>query len=278
MMQSLRKEVAKIINNDNNISFSSEVAETLGIECALILSQYKDDKLDDISSSEGILSSTKKVLGFIDEKKIKDSINTLIKFGLIELKEIKKNKKYELRSPQKSYESSKLSNKWIPSIEVNEIIEMTDITPEFFDLKLKEFKIYWIERGQKKNNWNSSFIEFIRREWAKEINSKQVMPHIIDENWYPDEEVFDILNLSEITKDSALIYLKEFILYWKDKGTAFTTWNSKFIDHVKRRHIINNRLNNSNEENKKYSEPGQYKQDFKTRKNDNTWAKEINFD
>ena len=104
------------------------------------------------------------------------------------------------------------------------------------------------------------------------------MPHIIDENWYPDEEVFDILNLSEITKDSALIYLKEFILYWKDKGTALTTWNSKFIDHVKKRHIINSRLENSNEENKKYSEPGQYKQDFKTRKNDNTWAKEINLD
>ena len=34
----------------------------------------------------------------------------------------------------------------------------------------------------------------------------------------------------------------------------------------------------ANEENKKYSEPGKYKKDFKTRKNDNTWAKEINLD
>ena len=92
-----------------------------------------------------------------------------------------------------------------------------------------------------------------------------------------DDDVFDILNLSEINKDSALRYLREFILYWKDKGSAFTTWNSKFIEHVKRRHMMSNEIGND-EENKKYSEPGKYKKDFKTRKNDNTWAKEINLD
>ena len=134
-----------------------------------------------------------------------------------------------------------------------------------------------MERGQKKNNWNSTFIDFIRREWAKETNSKKTIPHIIDENWYPDDDVFDILNLSEINKDYALRYLREFILYWKDKGSAFTTWNSKFIEHVKRRHMMSNEIG-SDEENKKYSEPGKYKKDFKTRKNDNTWAKEINLD
>ena len=154
---------------------------------------------------------------------------------------------------------------------------MAEIPDEFCDLKLKEFKIYWIERGQKKNNWNMTFIDFIRREWAKEKSSNKGLPYTIDENWYPDDDVFDILNLSEITKDSALKYLREFNLYWKDKGAAFTTWNSKFIDHVKRRHIINDNIS-KNEENKKYSEPGKYKQDFNARKNDNSWAKEINLD
>ena len=154
---------------------------------------------------------------------------------------------------------------------------MAEISDEFCDLKLKEFKIYWIERGQKKNNWNMTFIDFIRREWAKENSSNKGLPYTIDENWYPDDDVFDILNLSEITKDSALKYLREFNLYWKDKGTAFTTWNSKFIDHVKRRHIMDGNIS-KNEESKKYSEPGKYKQDFKARKNDNSWAKEINLD
>ena len=52
------------MDNDNNISFSSEVAETLGIECAVILSLYKNDKLNDVSSLNSILNSTKKILSF----------------------------------------------------------------------------------------------------------------------------------------------------------------------------------------------------------------------
>ena len=166
---------------------------------------------------------------------------------------------------------------WHPSDDTLEIIKMTSITNDFMNLKLKEFRIYWTERGQKKNNWNITFLDFIRREWAKENNSNKGLPYTINEKWFPDEDVFDILNLSDITRDSALKYLREFILYWKDKGTAFTTWNSKFIDHVKRRHMINVNMSN-NEKNKEYIEPGKYTKDFKTRKNDTTWANEINLD
>ena len=261
------------MSNEDNLSFSSEVAETLGIECALILSQYNENLLEDTASITGLIESTKKNLRFLDEKKIKESINTLIKFQLISTS----RKTHKLKEPKKSMDSCQLDIEWTPSSEVNEVLNMTEITDDFFNLKLKEFKIYWIERGQKKNNWNSTFIDFIRREWAKETNSKKAVPYVIDENWYPDDDVFDILNLSEINKDSALKYLREFILYWKDKGSAFTTWNSKFIEHVKRRHIMSNEIG-SDEENKKYSEPGKYTKDFKTRKNDNTWAKEINLD
>ena len=38
---------------------------------------------------------------------------------------------------------------------------------------------------------------------------------------------------------------------------------------------MDNEIGN-NEENKKYSEPGKYTQDFKSRKNDSNWANEIN--
>ena len=165
----------------------------------------------------------------------------------------------------------------MPSHETLEIIGIAKIPSEFLNLKIKEFKIYWIERGQQKNNWNSTFIDFLRREWSKEVNSNKTTPYVLDESWFPDDDVFDLLNLSEITKDSALKYLREFILYWKDKGSAFTTWNSKFIDHVKRRYMMDNEIGN-NEENKKYSEPGKYTQDFKSRKNDSNWANEINLD
>ena len=265
------------MKGENNLSFSVEVAETLGLECAIILNLYNKNELEDISSYDALVSSSKKKLKFINDQTIADSINVLIKFELIKIQENNYKNNYEVRSPNKGSTLNSLSKDWEPSSEAIEIINMTDITKDFYNAKLKEFKIYWTERGQKRNNWNSTFIDFIRREWAKEVNSKNIMPHTIEENWYPDQDVFDILNLSEISKDSALKYLREFTLYWKDKGTAFTTWNSKFIDHVKRRHMMNDNMGN-NEENKKYTEPGKYTKDFKTRKNDNTWAKEINLE
>ena len=262
---------------NKDLSFSAEVAETLGLESAIILDLYKQNKLDNISSYEDLTNSILKHISFIERSIIKSSLDKLIKFDFIKISESEAQKEYEIRSPGINQQTNKLNNDWVPSPETKEIINMAEITDEFCDLKLKEFKIYWIERGQRKNNWNMTFIDFIRREWAKENSSNKGLPYTIDENWYPDEDVFDILNLSEITKDSALKYLREFNLYWKDKGAAFTTWNSKFIDHVKRRHIMSDNIG-KNEENKKYSEPGKYKQDFKARKNDNSWAKEINLD
>ena len=262
---------------NKRLSFSAEVAETLGIESAIILDLYKQNKLDNISSYEDLINSILKHISFIEISIIKSALDKLIKFDLIKMADSKIEKKYKVKSPGVNQETNKLNNDWAPSPEAKEIINMAEISDEFCDLKLKEFKIYWIERGQKKNNWNMTFIDFIRREWAKENSSNKGLPYTIDENWYPDDDVFDILNLSEITKDSALKYLREFNLYWKDKGTAFTTWNSKFIDHVKRRHIMDGNIS-KNEESKKYSEPGKYKQDFKARKNDNSWAKEINLD
>ena len=261
---------------DKKISFSEEVAETLGLESAVILDLYNKNILNN-NSYDDLFNAIKENATYLSAETIKSSVDKLVKYKFIKVHGDDKEQNFSVRSASKNIESNSLSDNWMPSNETYEVIAMTKMPEEFVSLKLKEFKIYWIERGQKKNNWNMTFIDFIRREWAKEKSSNKGFPYTIDENWYPDEDVFDILNLSEITKDSALKYLREFNLYWKDKGAAFTTWNSKFIDHVKRRHIMNDNIS-KNEENKKYSEPGKYKQDFNARKNDNSWAKEINLD
>ncbi len=153
---------------------------------------------------------------------------------------------------------------------------MSDVSNKFFERKLIEFRLYWIERGQDRNNWNSTYIDYIRREWAKEKSSNKGLPFTINNEWVPSNDVFDILELSEITKDSASKYLREFILYWEENGSAFTTWNSKFIEHVKRRHLGDQSINN--EESKKHSEPGKFTKDFAERKSDTSWASEINLD
>ncbi|MCH1526316.1 MAG: hypothetical protein L7S66_02795, partial [SAR86 cluster bacterium] len=176
-------------------------------------------------------------------------------------------------APTNNSQKNKITSEWNPSKEAIEILQMSQIEEDFYYKKLQEFKLYWIERGQERNNWNTSYIDYIRREWAKEKSSNKGLPYVLDTNWTPSDDVFDILELSEISKESASRYLREFILYWKENGSAFTTWNSKFIEHVKRRHLGNQ--NQNNEESKKHTEPGKYTKDFTSRKSDSSWASEI---
>jgi hypothetical protein len=182
------------LEKGKKLSFSIEVAETLGLESAIILNLYQQNKLEDISSYKNLLDSVLFHISFIDISKVKDSLDKLIKFDLIQINGSKLKEDYQIRAPGKNKEINKLNNNWDPSNETREIIQMAMIPEEFYDLKLKEFKIYWIERGQQKNNWNMTFLDFIRREWAKENSSNKGLPYTIDESWYPDGDVFDILN------------------------------------------------------------------------------------
>ena len=61
----------------NDLSFSTEVAETLGLECAIILSLYNKNELEDISTYDNLVNSLKKSLPFIDVEIIKDSIKNI---------------------------------------------------------------------------------------------------------------------------------------------------------------------------------------------------------
>ena len=80
----------------------------------------------------------------------------------------------------------------------------------------------------------------------------------------PPMLMFD--RITEIKKDTALNYLSEFILFWKDNGAALKTWNVKFVDFVKRKEIGS--YNSKNE-------PGKFTKTFKERKSDQSWAEEI---
>ena len=90
------------MKSKNDLSFSAEVAETLGLECAIILSLYNKNELEDISTYDNLVNSLKKSLKFIDVEIIKDSINTLLKFELIDIKKINYKNDYKVKSPNKS--------------------------------------------------------------------------------------------------------------------------------------------------------------------------------
>ena len=266
------------MKDNENIYFVKEIAETIGLEPAIILAyiQKNPDLLK--NNTHDLIKILNQDLSFINNlTTLEDSLNKLIKLKLIQIND-KTSNIHQLRVPSKNKRHLKaIDNKWKPDIEAYEVLAFGNIPAEFINNKLKEFKIFWIEKKQNKANWNKIFIDFIRREWVKENTENKGLPYVINEDWLPSEDVFDVLHLSNITKDEAMLHLKEFIIYWRDSGIANNSWNSKFIDHVKRRHMINVNMS-KNEKNKEYIEPGKYTKDFKARKNDTTWANEINLD
>ena len=229
--------------NKDIFTFSIQEAETLGIECAIVLAASKDLKITSSSDTE-ILGMLQEKIPFLDEQKIVDHLKRLISLKLVSTK-INSNKTessskrniYKLKLPSNNHNigKRKLNFKWAPSIQAFEVLAMGGINKEFIESKVNEFKLYWLEKNQIRDNWNILFVEFIRREWVKEKSENKGLPVCIDETWSPSSDAFDILELANVSKNDALKHLKEFILYWKENGTALRSWNSKFVDFVKRK-------------------------------------------
>ena len=250
----------------NDLSFSKDVADTIGVEAAIILKFIEDNKITS-NSLEDISEIILEKFSFMEEKKIISSIEKIAGLGLIKIK-FNKYKRVNLKLPHRSgsNKSNIMNSDWEPSSEAIEVLELGGIDIDFVSLKLKEFRIYWKEKKVYKDNWNSVFINYIRKEWVQFNSKNKGMPHTMADDWMPSSSALDILELSEIKKDTALSYLAEFILFWKDNGAALKTWNVKFVDFVKRKEIGSYNTKN---------EPGKFTKTFKERKSDQSWAEEI---
>jgi hypothetical protein len=132
-------------------------------------------------------------------------------------------------------DNSKLDNSWRPSLDALDIMERGGIERDFVEEAIPEFILYWRERGAAPRELNSKFIQHIRIQWAKYSSSLEhsTEPKRIADIWQPTEDVFDILRMSHIDTEFAQSLLAEFIVYWRDSNQTHTSWNSKFLQHVK---------------------------------------------
>ena len=128
-----------------------------------------------------------------------------------------------------------LGDNWYPSADALQILERSGVNREFIEDAIAEFVLYWRERGDSDSTWNSKFIAHIRRQWARYSNAlaHEQEPRPIAPNWQPSEDVYDILRMANIDLQFAREMLPEFILFWRDTGTAQRSWNTKFLQHIK---------------------------------------------
>ena len=131
--------------NSDNLSFSKDVAETIGVEAAVILKFIEDNKISS-NSIEDIAEIILEKFSIIEEKKIVSSNEKIPGLGLIKIKS-DKFRRVQLKLPRRSRsdKSNIMHSDWEPSREAIEVLELGGIDIDFASLKLKEFRIYWKE-------------------------------------------------------------------------------------------------------------------------------------
>lgn len=124
---------------------------------------------------------------------------------------------------------------WQPREEALEILINAGINQQFIQDTVAEFVLYWSERGTVNKTWNSKFIIHVRRQWERFIATDHdaSKPTIIDEQWRPSADCFDIIDMAHIDRDFAEQLIPEFILYWRESKQALSGWNSRFLQYIK---------------------------------------------
>lgn len=126
---------------------------------------------------------------------------------------------------------------WRPSEETLHTLENhLGIRREFLEDMLAEFVVFWRERGDAAENWDSRFIAHATREWRRfcERQNQQEQGTPMHDDWRPSPDAMEMLTVhsgirSEFCEDA----IPEFIFYWKDVGDAHKNWNAKFVQHVR---------------------------------------------
>ncbi len=133
-------------------------------------------------------------------------------------------------------DANPIEYQWRPSHDALEILQRAGIDPQFIQDAVAEFVLYWSERGDAHKTWNSKFIQHIRQQWARYSAALEHVstPCIISQDWQPKPDCFDILAMGHIPEAFARQLIPEFVLYWHDTKQVHNSWNSRYLQYVKR--------------------------------------------
>ena len=113
----------------------------------------------------------------------------------------------------------------------------TGISREFIEDAIPEFELYWREQGAEFDNWHRKFRDHVQRQWAsyKSALEHDTVPRRIAPDWQPSADVCDVLRLANIDIGFARSLLPEFVIYWRDSNQVFHSWNTRYLQYVKKR-------------------------------------------
>lgn len=125
---------------------------------------------------------------------------------------------------------------WRPDRAILDFLtKINRVESSFIEAQLPEFIAHYRDSGDTRASWNSTFSQYISRRWKKaqyqQIEAARNQP--IDDDWQPSIDALEILRRDHISAAFIEDAIPEFVLYWRERGTADNNWNSRFIQHIR---------------------------------------------
>lgn len=138
-----------------------------------------------------------------------------------------------------------LAESWRPEEDLLQLLALNHGIPREFALQqLEDFILYWRDRQQVSHSWPSKFRQHVLKEWrfhqsrqaadTQQATAQQAAGTDLGQQWRPSPDALEILHRAGVNPDFIEDAVPEFVLYWRERGDAGTTWNSKFIAHIRR--------------------------------------------
>mgnify|MGYP000579230533 FL=1 len=220
--------------SEKKYSFSKEIAESLGIIEAIILDFFQNNP------KNFSLDTLKNEFRFLDVSQIENSYKKLNNLGLFKIIPTKDN----------SSEPDVTMN-FYPSEDLVKQACNLGIEEDFLGDQLPSFNLFWKGKDLKPHLKESKFLQYALKNWREKekIEYQESKKVLIDSNWRPSEDAISILKNIDINDSFIESLLPEFILFWKEKRVKSNSWNSTFLNHVKKQWARKNFKLDSDKEN-----------------------------
>tara|TARA_A200000113_G_scaffold75140_1_gene65948 strand:+ start:910 stop:1821 length:912 start_codon:yes stop_codon:yes gene_type:complete len=220
--------------SEKKYSFSKEIAESLGIIEAIILDFFQNNP------KNFSLDTLKNEFRFLDVSQIENSYKKLNNLGLFKIIPTKDNSS-----------EPDVSMNFYPSEDLVKQACNLGIEEDFLGDQLPSFNLFWKGKDLKPHLKESKFLQYALKNWREKekIEYQESKKVLIDSNWRPSEDAISILKNIDINDSFIESLLPEFILFWKEKRIKSNSWNSTFLNHVKKQWARKNFKLDSDKEN-----------------------------
>ena len=133
--------------------------------------------------------------------------------------------------------ANRIAPNWQPSDDVLAKLAQYHIPRDFVLQQLPEFITYWRERDEPAHAWGAKFIQRVKHAWRNHETAfqRQNSAAPMASHWQPSDDAMEVLvKHAGISRQFVEDAIPEFVLYWRERGEPSRTWNSKFIQHVRK--------------------------------------------